>query len=194
MSYGIYAICLKIFIGNNAKIHFLEDIFSKNTSFDYNEIFIVSIIAIIAVVLYSYFVNNKVLYNLNKYINKQEWIATNLPTFLKIYKFVAVTRKFDRIDVWSEIFDTPDSNYHWVLVTDLETKQKFEGWVNKFSDNAKDNELFLRDVIVYDLKDKELYRTPALYIARKSDNITIEFFRVHKTKHYNRYKKQKEKE
>lgn len=135
----------------------------------------------------------KVIYNLNKFIENNRWININLPTFLRIYKNIAFIKKFDRIDVWSEVLDTPDSNYHWVLITDLELKQKFEGWINKFSDNVKENELFLRDVIVYDLKDKELYRTPAIYLTRKADNITIDFFRVPKGKHYNRYKTNKEK-
>lgn len=193
MSYAIYAIILKVFKFSDTKIHFLSDIFSKTNQFDYSEIFYVTLVAIITVLIYSFFVNKKVLYNLNKRIENNNWINIQLPTLVKLYKNIAFIKKFDRIDVWSEVLDTPDSNYHWVLITDLELKQKFEGWINKFSDNVKENELFLRDVIVYDLKDNELYRTPAIYLTRKSDNITIDFFRVPKGKHYNRYKTNTEK-
>ncbi len=191
MNYGIYAVLLNIFSKNDSKIHFLSDIFSKTNSFDYIEIFYVSLIAVVTVSIYSFISNNKILFNLNIYIQNNKWLRTHVPTFLKIYQKIIITKKFERIDVWNEIFDTPDSNYHWVLITDFESKQKYEGWVNKFSDNVKENELFLRDVIVYDLKDKELFRTPAIYLTRKSDNITIEFYQVPTTKHYDRYKKKK---
>ncbi|MDD3236667.1 MAG: hypothetical protein PHV37_01045 [Candidatus Gastranaerophilales bacterium] len=148
----------------------------------------VSLVAIITVVLYSYFVNHKIAYNLNLKIQNSNFIEKIFPTFLNLYKRLIITKKFSRIDVWNEIFDMPDSDYHWVLITDFEIKQRYEGWVSKFSDNVKENELFILDVIVYDLNDKELYRTPGLYMTRKIDNITIEFFKLTKTKHYDRYK------
>lgn len=193
MSYALYAVILKIFVGVDSKISFLSDIFFKSSEFNYMEVFNVTLVAIITVVIYSFFVNKKVLYNINRYLEKQALINKHFPTYLKIYKQVCFIKKFERIDVWSEIFDTPDSNYHWVLITDLKLKQKFEGWVAKFSENFKENELFLRDVIVYNMKDTELYRIPALYLTRSPNDLTIEFFKVPKSKHYNRYQENKEK-
>lgn len=173
MIYGIYSITKHFLFGKSFEIYFLKDLFIHSKTFHYSEVFWVSLLGILLAIGYSWFTNNKKLH---------------FPTFLKIYNKLNITRKFDRIDVWSEIFSTPDPNYSWVLITDFDANQKYEGWINKFSDNVKDNELFIRDVIVYDMSDNELYRTPALYITRKSDSITIEFFMITKGKHYNRYK------
>ena len=54
----------------------------------------------------------------------------------------------------------------------------------------KENELFLKDVIVYDEDDEELKRLPGLYITRKPDDITIEFFAIQPTELIDRYDKE----
>lgn len=188
--YALYAFIQKIFF-KVPTIHFFDYLFTTPKTFNYEEIAFVSMLAIALAFIYSWFSNQRILYNLNAKITNSAFIQRHLPTYLSWYKIMPFTKKFDRIDVWNEIFDMPDQSYHWVLITDYDVKLKYEGWVSKFSDNVKDNELFLRDVIVYGIEDNELYRTPALYISRKSDNITIEFFRVKPTKHYYRYKSEK---
>ena len=40
------------------------------------------------------------------------------------------------------------------------------------------------------MKDTELYRIPALYLTRSPNDLTIEFFKVPKSKHYNRYQEE----
>ena len=44
-----------------------------------------------------------------------------------------------------------------------------------FSETEKQRELRLRDVIVYDFGGEILFDTPRVYLARKMDNIDIEF-------------------
>ena len=75
MSYALYAVILKIFVGVDSKISFLSDIFSKSSEFNYMEVFNVTLVAIITVVIYSFFVNKKVLYNINRYLEKQALIC-----------------------------------------------------------------------------------------------------------------------
>lgn len=58
---------------------------------------------------------------------------------------------------------------------DFEKKITYAGWVEAFSETEKQRELRLRDVIAYDFEGNVSLRTPRVYLARKIDNIDIEF-------------------
>jgi len=51
----------------------------------------------------------------------------------------------------------------------------FAGWVNTFSETGKLRELVLRDVEVYDFEGQFMYAAPLLYVARKPEDVHIEF-------------------
>lgn len=93
----------------------------------------------------------------------------------RLAQAIGVTKQFGEPDVWSYILNS-ESPTEWVIVRDIQNNLAYYGWVTAFSDIVKDSELFIRDVIVVNNTTGErLYTTPALYIARNRDNITIEF-------------------
>jgi hypothetical protein len=63
----------------------------------------------------------------------------------------------------------------------------YEGWVELFSDSTEQDELLLRDVVIFDNSTgKEIYKTPGLYFPKKRENITIELPELEYSEHINR--------
>jgi len=85
-----------------------------------------------------------------------------------------VSAKFGDIDVFSYIMNSQIPE--WIVVRDIENNLMYEGWVEAFSDSTERDELFLRDVKVFNNKTAgELYDVPGVYIPKKRDNLVIEF-------------------
>ena len=57
----------------------------------------------------------------------------------------------------------------------MKKKLTYTGWVEAFSESEKQREIVLRDVIVYDFDSRAIMETERVYLARKADNIDIEF-------------------
>jgi len=100
----------------------------------------------------------------------------NLKLFQRFAQFIQVTKRFGDVDVWSYIHNSPNKSLEWVYVRDIKYNLVYYGWVNAFSETFKENELLIRDVIVYNnTTGAKLYKTPALYITRNTNELTIEF-------------------
>jgi hypothetical protein len=98
----------------------------------------------------------------------------NLKILNRLGLFFRVTKKFGDLDVWSYVMNS--KNTEWVVIRDQQRDLMYEGWVELFSDSTEQDELLLRDVIVFtNSTGKELYRTPGLYLPKRRENITIEF-------------------
>ncbi|MBL7075005.1 hypothetical protein ISS37_07190 [candidate division KSB1 bacterium] len=139
-----------------SKFKFFKALLDPKVSLDITEIFFVSIIAIINGFILSYMINRKSLH--------------------RTAQSLRITKKFAEIDVWDLLFNSSDDEMKWVLIRDIKNDLIYEGWIEAFSDTVKENELFIRDVIVYqNSTDQELYKVPGLYLARNRDEITIEF-------------------
>jgi hypothetical protein len=106
-------------------------------------------------------------------------IATVLSTYEILHRFARkfkITRKFAESDVWGHLFNSPDIAESWVVIRDSDLDLIYEGWVEFFSNDVKENELFIRDVIVYcNATGDELYKLDGLYISRDKNSITLEF-------------------
>ncbi len=211
ISYLVYGIYIVIFQKKNLEdISFLKYILSNNVNIQINEIFFASIIAVIMAILFSWLKNqhvfenifNKDFYNqfyvknyhtLHCPLKKRECEIFKIPyikiNWENIFKFLNPFKVCEN-DVWNTIFNSNDPNMSWVSITDNKLKLRYEGWVYKYSDTFKENELFLKDVIVYNENDEELKRLPGLYITRKAEEITIEFFALEPTELINRYKEE----
>lgn len=214
ISYITYGIISVIFQGKDLEdVYFLKYLTSSK-DIDYiqvYEIFFASCIAVIIAIVYAWFKNQCVFANIfnkdfyNKFFEKKyyaihcpfkkkeceilkiPYIKINLGNILKFFNPFKVCEN----DVWNAIFNSNDPDMRWVSISDNKLKLRYEGWVYKYSDNFKENELFLKDVIVFDEDDEELKRLPGLYITRKSDEITIEFFALEPTELIDRYKEKK---
>lgn len=63
----------------------------------------------------------------------------------------------------------------WVTVRDHKNDLVYDGWVQAFSNDSREAEMLLRDVSVYKNSNAErLYQVGALYVSRKSEDISIE--------------------
>jgi hypothetical protein len=101
--------------------------------------------------------------------------ANNYKLLTQLLQRIGATRRYGDEDVWDFTFNSGKPEVEYVHVRDFDKKITYAGWVEAFSETEKLRELRLRDVIVYDFEGDTLYETPRVYLARKMDNIDIEF-------------------
>jgi len=107
------------------------------------------------------------------------WISLmiNRRYFFRLARALRVTKTFADVDVWAYVHNSDDDAVRWARVRDHRHNLCYEGWVEFFSDNVKDNELFLQEVKVFaNDTGEELYEVPGLYLAQDPTEITIEFY------------------
>ena len=153
-SYMIFLSLVGLFAEVDRTVIFFGALTDEEAKVDFSEIFYVCIVSIILGFMLSYMINRNFLHR----------FAT----------FIRLTNKFGDIDVWGHLFNSQDDT-QWAVIRDLQYDLTFEGWIDAFSDTHEQNELLLRDVIVFSSDGDELYRTPALYLHREAADITIEF-------------------
>jgi hypothetical protein len=96
-----------------------------------------------------------------------------LPT--QLLQRMKATRRYGDEDVWDFTFNSGRPEVEYIHLRDFEKKITYAGYVEAFSETEKQRELRLRDVLVYDFEGNVLFETPRVYLARKMDNIDIEF-------------------
>lgn len=101
--------------------------------------------------------------------------ANNYKLLTQVLQWIGATKRYGDEDVWDFTFNSGKPEVEYVHVRDFDKKITYAGWVEAFSETEKLRELRLRDVIVYDFEGNNLYETPRVYLARKMDNIDIEF-------------------
>jgi Family of unknown function (DUF6338) len=101
--------------------------------------------------------------------------ANNYKLLTQLLQRIGATKRYGDEDVWDFTFNSGKPEVEYVHVRDFDKKITYAGWVEAFSETEKLRELRLRDVIVYDFEGNTLYETPRVYLARKMDNIDIEF-------------------
>ncbi len=119
------------------------------------EIFLVSLTAFLLALGLSLIINNRIFHKI--FLNK-------------------ISRRFPEPDLWSFIFNRNDK--YWIDLRDFKNKKIYRGQIFSYSDTISSIvELYLTKVKVYEEDGGEEYEVPGLYIARNSDDITIEFIR-----------------
>ena len=104
------------------------------------------------------------------------WLyATNRKWLGRFLQTIGATKRYGDEDVWDYMFNSGRAEVEYVHLRDFEKKLAYAGWVEVWSESEKQRELVLRDVIVSDFEGTELFKTPRVYLARKTDNIDIEF-------------------
>ena len=104
------------------------------------------------------------------------WLyGSNYKLLTRLLQSISATKRYGDEDVWDFTFNSGKPEVEYVHVRDFEKKITYAGWVEAFSETEKQRELRLRDVIVYDFEGNVLFETPRVYLARKMDNIDIEF-------------------
>lgn len=151
----------------DTQIHFLNALQNPNTRVDFSEIAWVCLISVIQGFIISCAINNTL--------------------FHKFAQLLRITKKFGENSVWSLIQNSTKSE--WVTVHDLKSKLIYEGWIQYWSDECQ--EIFLRDVIIYNMSSEEINKVPAMYISRKADDMIVEFTTLPYSEYINRNKNDK---
>ena len=104
------------------------------------------------------------------------WLyATNYKWLTRFLHWIRATKRYGDEDVWDFIFNSGRAEVEYLNIRDFDKKITYAGYVESFSESEKQRELVLRDVVAYDFDGREIFRTPRMYLARKADNIDIEF-------------------
>jgi len=119
------------------------------------EVFFASLVAVICSVLWLYITNYKLL----------TWVLQK----------IHATKRYGDEDVWEFMFNSSRAEAEYVHLRDFEKKITYAGWVETFSETEKQRELILRDVVVHAFEGNVLFESPRIYLARKADDIDIEF-------------------
>ena len=144
-------------------VSFLESLLDRERQVNINEIIFTSVISIFIGLVIALIINKKWLHRFANYIG--------------------ITHKFAEPGVWGFVFESSDPT-EWILIRDHVKKLSYYGWVSAFSDKVDDCELFLRDIQIYDdTTGKHIHTTPAFYIARNRNEISIEFPALNFTEH-----------
>lgn len=104
------------------------------------------------------------------------WLyATNYKLLTRLLLKIGATKNYSDADVWEFTFNNPETAVKYVQLRDFANRLVYAGWVNTFSDSEKLRELLLKEVCIFDFEGRLLYEMPALYIARRPEEIHIEF-------------------
>jgi len=104
------------------------------------------------------------------------WLyVTNYKLLTRLLQRIGATKRDGDKDVWEFTLNSGKPEVEYVHVRDFEKKLTYAGWVESFSETEKLRELRLKDVVVSDFDGEIVLRTPHVYLARKMDNIDIEF-------------------
>jgi hypothetical protein len=101
--------------------------------------------------------------------------ANNYKLLTQFLQRIKATKRYGDEDVWDLTFNSGKAEVEYIHVRDFDKRLTYAGWVEAFSETEKLRELRLRDVMVHDFEGNVLYETPRVYLARKMDNIDIEF-------------------
>lgn len=145
---------INLFYKKTLTVIFFEALTSGKTTINFKEVFFATLIAVLLGVFMSIIVNRKMIH--------------------RAAQKLKITKKFGDSDVWQYIFESPD--IEWITVRDLSNDLVYQGWVSAYSDTHENNELFLRDVIVYRNSDgSRLYDVKGIYLTKNKDDIILEF-------------------
>jgi uncharacterized membrane protein len=104
------------------------------------------------------------------------WVyAARHKALTKFLQLIGATKRYGDEDVWDYTFNSSRAAVEYVHFRDFNTKIVYAGWVNTFSESEKLREIVLSDVQVYDFEGAFMYEVPLLYLARRPEDIHIEF-------------------
>jgi hypothetical protein len=102
------------------------------------------------------------------YAANRKWISRCLQR-------AGATKRFGDEDVWDWMFNSAAAEAEYVNIRDFEKQLAYSGFVEAFSETEKQREIMLTDVEVYNFDGVLVYKSPRVYLARKAENIDIEF-------------------
>lgn len=93
----------------------------------------------------------------------------------RFLQMIGATNAYGDEDVWDFTLNSRDPASEYVNLRDLDNKLVYSGYVGVYSESGKLRELVLTEVEVFDFEGQKLFEIPRVYLARKADNIHMEF-------------------
>ncbi len=172
-SYSVYYGIIKLF-----KIHqdvfFIGDILNcQSGSIHYSEILWACLISILTV----YCISHWKTHHINKKIFKKS-TYTEPVGFLDLFRKLKPTNIEHSLGVWDCIFDNLDENNSaWIKIHYPKRNRIYYGYLDKYSETVKDNELYITDVNIQDINGQEIKHVDGLYICQKTEDVIIEIIK-----------------
>jgi hypothetical protein len=158
ISYLFYYAFFKIlycFFDSEFPFHFLETL-KDPKNIDYGEVFFVSCFAVLIGLILTVIDTYKILHSLARYFR--------------------ITFKHGDLDTFTYLMHSNVGKEPWVIIRDMENNRAYNGWISKYSVGQEQNELFIRDVIVYENSTGTTIMTsPGIYLAKPKEKFIIEF-------------------
>lgn len=157
ISYGTYWVFInvlgKAFCVEVQTVSFLKALQSKDQEVSFKEVFYVCIFAALIASALTFMHTHKL--------------------HFRLFRKLKITKKFGELDVWGYLMNSNDVS--WITVRDLDRNLMYDGWIQAFSDNSKEAEILLGDVIVYRNDTGEfLYEVTSQYLSLDRSKIVIE--------------------
>lgn len=158
-SYWVYGLIVRALFATRGigtgEVLFFRAILDDAVTIDLREVTLVTGVAVVLGVIVSACISHKLLH--------------------RIAHRLRITRKFGDLDAWAFLMTSLDVP-PWVIVRDLEHDVMYTGYVQLFSDSGERDELFLREVTVYQNSTaEEWYQMAGLYLPRSRRDLLIEF-------------------
>jgi hypothetical protein len=104
------------------------------------------------------------------------WLyASKYKIVTRLLHVIHASKRYGDEDVWDYMFNSGRPEVEYLHLRDFEKELTYAGWVEAWSESERQREVVLKDVVVYDFEGRELFRTARVYLARKADNVDIEF-------------------
>lgn len=104
------------------------------------------------------------------------WVyASTWKLLTRLLQLIGATKRYGDEDVWDFTFNSPSPSVRFVNFRDFDKKIVYAGRVDAFSETGKLRELTLLEVELYDFEGNLLYTAPRIYLARRPDDMHIEF-------------------
>ncbi len=158
LSYLLYYFGFAIplsYIGFEFQFHFFDTL-KEPAMIDYSEVFYVSCVAILV-----------------------GFIITAIDTYKLLFRFsrwLRITKKHGELDTFTKLMNADIGNESWAIIRDIEDNRAYSGWIAEYSVGDEKNELFIRDVIVYENSSGTMIMaSPGIYLAKSKEKYIIEF-------------------
>lgn len=140
-------------------INFFQSLTMQNIPLDIREVAFVTLTSIIFSIIVVFILTYKV--------------------HFRIARVLKLSKKSGELDIWGYTMNIPDFEY--ATVRNYSKDLMYDGYIEAFSDDSKNAELLLSEVMVYRNSDaKHLYSVGAIYLSLSREDIEIEFRGIEK--------------
>jgi hypothetical protein len=104
------------------------------------------------------------------------WVyAANHKWLTIVLQWIGATKRYGDEDVWDYTLNSSIAAVEYAHIRDFTNQLILAGWIRTFSESGQIRELVLSEAQVFDFDGNLLYEVPLMYVARKPEDIHMEF-------------------